>query len=360
MRCAPPISINPLSVGVRCACIVLRGGGVSGLAWCAAHEHVHTTGDVGKVGNSSADALQAYENLQVLGACIICMWVVTFPALLMGFMGPDGMQAVGGQVLTEGLQIQDEFLAELDPAWRFDSVLTTSLGVYFFAKDLRGRIVMANALTVERCGCRTEEELLGRTDYDFFPFNLADKYVADDRHVMETGEPIYEMMELAPDSEGNLNLYVTNKIPLHDRQGEVIGMAGAATCFEFRRRFMRQYLEVAEAVDHIKQHYREGVQIPALADLCRMAPRRFSEQFKEVLGLAPQTFVVLVRVHYACLELLRTDAPLAAVAEKVGFYDHSCFTRQFAKHMGMTPNAYRKRYVDNARERASSRQESSL
>ena len=66
-----------------------------------------------------------------------------------------------------------------------------------------------------------------------------------------------------------------------------------------------------DAVDYIKQHYQERVQIPVLAELCGMPARRFSEQFKQVLGLAPQTFVVLVRVHYACLELLRSEAPLA-------------------------------------------------
>jgi len=250
-------------------------------------------------------------------------------------------------------QTQEEFLEQLDPSSRFAPLLNAALGVFFFAKDRAGRIMMANQLTVERCGCRREDEVVGRTDYDFFPFDLADKYVIDDRRVMETGEPILDMVELAPDRDGNLDLYVTNKIPLRDRDGGVIGMAGASTSYEFHRRSMFQYLEVAKAVDHIKQHYQEKVPIPSLAELCQMTPRRFSEQFKEVLGLTPQTFVVLVRVHYACLELLRTDAPLAAVAEAAGFYDHSCFTRQFTKHMGMTPTAYRQRYDVNARERAS-------
>jgi len=254
--------------------------------------------------------------------------------------------------LAAALQTQEAFLDLLGPACRLTPLLNVALGVFFFAKARDGRIMMANQLTVERCGCRTEDEVVGRTDYDFFPFDLADKYVIDDRRVMETGEPILDMMELAPDRDGNLDLYVTNKIPLRDRHGEVIGMAGASTCYEFHRRSMGEYLEIAGAVDHIKQHYQEKVQIPSLAQLCRMTPRRFSEQFKQVLGLTPQTFVVLVRVHYACLELLRSDAPLAEVAEKAGFYDHSCFTRQFSTHMGMTPRAYRQRYAANARERA--------
>ncbi|HAR65843.1 MAG TPA: AraC family transcriptional regulator [Lentisphaeria bacterium] len=240
---------------------------------------------------------------------------------------------------------QNRFLDQLDPKFRLDLLLNAALGVYFFAKDRQGRIMIANQLTVERCGCQTEDEMIGRTDYDFFPFDLAEKYVVDDLQVMESGEPIFEMMELAPDRDGTLDLYVTNKIALRDRQGLIIGMAGASACFEYRRQSMREYLEIAEAVDHIKQNYQTAMPVASLAELCQMPTRRLAEQFKRVLGLTPQTFVVLVRVHYACLELLRTVVPLAEVAETVGFYDHSCFTRQFSKHMGMTPLAYRKRYA---------------
>lgn len=242
-------------------------------------------------------------------------------------------------------QMQDYFVARLDPACRLETLLSVALGVYFFAKDREGRIMMANQLTVERCGCATENELIGRTDYDFFPFDLAEKYVTDDRQVMESGVGIAEMVELAPDRNGNLDLYVTNKMPLHDREGLVIGMAGASTCYEYHRQSMSDYLEIAPAVDHIKENYRDTVPIPPLAELCGMTARRFSTQFKTVLGLTPQSFVVLVRVHYACLELLRTDAPLATIAAQLGFYDPSSFTRQFTQHMGMTPIAYRKRYT---------------
>ena len=37
---------------------------------------------------------------------------------------------------------------------------------------------------------RSLEEILGKTDFDFFPPDLARKYQADDRRVMETGKPL--------------------------------------------------------------------------------------------------------------------------------------------------------------------------
>ena len=73
-------------------------------------------------------------------------------------------------------RLQKDFLEKLGSANRFDLLLSKSMGVYFFVKDTAGRVVMANQLTVERCGFSTENELIGKTDYDLFEFDLADKY----------------------------------------------------------------------------------------------------------------------------------------------------------------------------------------
>ena len=45
-------------------------------------------------------------------------------------------------------------------------------GVMFFAKDLEGRFTMANLAFAQRCGCKDEASLLGKTDSDVFPPEL--------------------------------------------------------------------------------------------------------------------------------------------------------------------------------------------
>ena len=57
-------------------------------------------------------------------------------------------------------KLQEEFLKKLGNNNRLDLLLTESMGVYFFVKDTHGRVVMANRLTYERCGFKSEEESL--------------------------------------------------------------------------------------------------------------------------------------------------------------------------------------------------------
>ena len=97
-----------------------------------------------------------------------------------------------------------------------------------YIKDKNGIIIAANQLTYERCGCKTENEVIGKTDFDFFPKDMAEKYGKDDRRVMDTGTPIINMPELAPSKDGSIQCYITNKMPLFDTKGEIIGVHGAS------------------------------------------------------------------------------------------------------------------------------------
>ena len=56
-----------------------------------------------------------------------------------------------------------------------------------------------------------------------------------------------------------------------------------------------------------------------------MTQRKFGETFKQVLTVTPQTYIIKMRVHYACVDLIKTKKALKKIAEDVGFYDHSTF-----------------------------------
>ena len=51
-------------------------------------------------------------------------------------------------------------------------------GVMFFAKDLEGRFTMANLAFAQRCGCKDEASLLGKTDSDVFPPLAGSEWIA--------------------------------------------------------------------------------------------------------------------------------------------------------------------------------------
>src|SRR5207247_9603276 len=64
--------------------------------------------------------------------------------------------------------------------------LVETLPVHIFRKDTKGRFTFGNNLFCRAMG-KTLPEILGKTDADFFPSELAEKYRRDDQVVMSSG-----------------------------------------------------------------------------------------------------------------------------------------------------------------------------
>jgi PAS domain S-box-containing protein len=96
-----------------------------------------------------------------------------------------------------------------------------------YVKDTKSRFVVANFAVANFMGT-TPEGLIGKSDFDFYPHELAAKYYADDQNVIRTGRLIFDQEEPALDPEGNSKWYSTTKVCLRDSRGEVIGIVGVS------------------------------------------------------------------------------------------------------------------------------------
>jgi PAS domain S-box-containing protein len=94
-----------------------------------------------------------------------------------------------------------------------------------FVKDTKSRFVVANFAVANLMGT-TPEGLIGKTDFDFYPHELAAKYYADDQNVIRTGRLLFGQEEPAVDPEGKLKWYSTTKVCLRDSRGQIIGIVG--------------------------------------------------------------------------------------------------------------------------------------
>ena len=103
--------------------------------------------------------------------------------------------------------------------------LVETLPQNIFRKDLEGRFTFANQQFCKMLG-KTLDQIVGKTDFDFFPHDLAEKYQRDDRKVKETGKP-YDTVEenQPPGATGKLYVQVV-KTPLYDGGGNIIGLQG--------------------------------------------------------------------------------------------------------------------------------------
>lgn len=216
--------------------------------------------------------------------------------------------------------------------------------VYFFAKNLEGQFITANQVFVEVCGEIEKAAILGKNDFDFFPPDRAQMYIRDDNWVKETGESIINKVELAPDPDMSLNLFVTSKIPLKGEQGEITGIAGIARDMKRAKRNLKPYAHMSKVIDYIHEHYAEELPIPELATIAAMSVSQFERKFKALFRLTPQEYLIEIRLNKACKFMIDTDYTLSQIAQDCGFYDHSHLTRLFVKKFGATPRDYRRKH----------------
>ena len=95
-----------------------------------------------------------------------------------------------------------------------------------YLKDQAGRYLLVNKRYEEFCGLPSEQ-ILGKTDHELFPKDVADGFRANDCNVLETGAVLVKD-EWAPHEDG-LHVFFTIKFPLRNDDGEIFGVAGIST-----------------------------------------------------------------------------------------------------------------------------------
>ncbi len=100
------------------------------------------------------------------------------------------------------------------------SSLVENLPVHVTCKDLSGRITFANQSFCRLLGL-PREKVLGKTDFDFFPKELAEKYRHDDMLVERTGQTFSDIEENR--SGGETHFFEVRKMPIRSAEGQIVG-----------------------------------------------------------------------------------------------------------------------------------------
>ncbi len=104
--------------------------------------------------------------------------------------------------------------------------LVDNLPDRIYVKDNLGRKTLSNTADMLASGAKNMQNIIGKTDFDAYPLELANKFWADDKQVLDTQTPIINREEYGLDKDGNKVWVMTSKMPVRDNHGQVVGLAG--------------------------------------------------------------------------------------------------------------------------------------
>lgn len=93
-------------------------------------------------------------------------------------------------------------------------------------KDTNFKRTLANQMKLDFFGFKEESEIIGKTDYDLYPKELADSLRKDDEQILKTGEAILNKEVQLTSNYGNTGWFLNSKVPLFNGQGEVQRIIG--------------------------------------------------------------------------------------------------------------------------------------
>lgn len=234
------------------------------------------------------------------------------------------------------------FVSRIDGLNHFDLLFNHLSGIAFFAKNSELELQVANRELWRRLPVSSEADLIGKTDFELFPARLAENFRRDDLAVMKSGEPMLDILELFFDEQGLPDWFLTNKFPIRDPSGAVIGVMGTVRSFAGDRRAISSLAQLDKAVQYLRSNFRAPICMADMAARCNMSVRQFNRRFKDAFNTTPSVFLIKTRIHAACELLRSSDAEIWEIAEQLGFCDQSSLNRHFRSYMGTTPLRYRR------------------
>ena len=253
-----------------------------------------------------------------------------------------GRDPRGRKVLRELERQRSEWLCSLAPTSLFHRLFDHLPGVYFFAKDKRGRTMFVSQGILERYRMKSEQEMLGLTDRDINPEAMASGYLEDDAKLLSGETKCVSRLELWFDSQGTPDWFFVTKLALLDRRGRAQGTMGVLRQASDHEKQLPLCQSLAKAVEMIRREYARPVSITALAKACFVSERQLQRQFMGAMGITPQEFLLKTRVMEASRLLIETRLSQKEIARECGFSDPSAFALHFRKRTLQTPSAYRR------------------
>jgi len=95
-----------------------------------------------------------------------------------------------------------------------------------YLKDKDSRFVAVNPVTARFFGASSPGQIVGKSDFDLFPHELAAQFLAEEQALLRCNQPCVNREAAIKDFAGNTQWVLTTKVPLHDHDGNITGLLG--------------------------------------------------------------------------------------------------------------------------------------
>lgn len=221
------------------------------------------------------------------------------------------------------------------------AVLATTPHVMYSVKSTSGHYLAANQAFAERAGVAGAGDVVGKTAADLFPAELAERYEAQDRAVLDDAYTLTNELELITRPDRSFGWFLTSKSRWTDASGEPVGVVCVSIDLRTSVDADGPHSRLAAAVEVARRRFAERLEVADLAEAAQMTIAQLERSARRVLGLTPKQLIMRFRLDEGLRLLTTTTMAVTDVAHACGYYDQSAFSRHFRRVVGSSPAAYR-------------------
>lgn len=131
----------------------------------------------------------------------------------------------GRDLAAQNRELAEE-VAQLKRERDMLQMVINSLPDSIYVKDVQGRFLINNSACARLVGAASPDKLINKTDFDFFPKKFAERYLADEQKVIQSGETLNCVESVVDNESKEIRWMQTTKVPRRDSSGKIIGLIG--------------------------------------------------------------------------------------------------------------------------------------
>ena len=141
-------------------------------------------------------------------------------------------------------------------------ILMDSIPDKIYFKDTSSKFTRVNQALADEVGQSLPEDLIGKTDFDYFPQSFAKQTYTDEQNIIASGIPQINKEEFHEDRFGQFVWYTATKVPVYNNDNKIVGIVGISRDITKQKQHeiqMEHAMQRAEESDKLKSSFLENM-----------------------------------------------------------------------------------------------------